>query len=161
MENLIVDKDDFYNLAKKIFNDVYGEVEIEKLPGRKQRYKKVDNDYYKCEVEYYCLRDENDNIMLISEKPISGEKHNGTAIIGNTKKFDASYLSLEEIKELINCDKERYPFIAGIPILIESVTSKMKTNSPLKLDTKIIELAAEAYNSYLLHRENNKTRKRD
>ena len=114
MENIKVDKKGFYNLIKCIYEKLYGPVTIECKKSDKKRYNKIDidNDFYKCDMEECCLKDENDNKILLSRKPIKGEKLYGSFVVKKLENIDASYMSLDEISDLIEDNKEQYPLFS-------------------------------------------------
>lgn len=144
MENVKVDKNDFYNLVKRIFESTYGEVRIVKEFGERKRYRKVEDDYYKCIIEYYYLIDENNNEIFVSGMPVSGNKNTGSFMINETKEFDHSVITLDEIKEIVKEEEEDYPLLVGIPALIQTISD----DDVIKLEDSAVEDLTNAYLEY-------------
>ncbi len=145
MENMKVDKDSFYNLVKKIFDDYSDEVSIQKIVDKKKRYMHVENDFYKCVVEHCFIVDKSGNPLFISSKPVSGFKIYGNYVTGLPKNFDASVLSLEDIKDMTDREVAAYPFVRKIPNLIESI------NAFNESDSNILSISDEEVSSYSKH----------
>ena len=63
------------------------------------------------------LKDENNNKILLSKKPIKGEKLYGSFVVKKLENIDASYMNLDEIKDLIEDNRDKYPLLEKVPSL--------------------------------------------
>lgn len=164
MENIKVDKKGFYNLIKCIYEKLYGPVTVECKKSDKKRYNKIDidNDFYKCDMEECYLKDENNNKILLNRKPIKGEKLYGSFVVKKLENIDASYMSLDEISDLIEDNKEKYPLLEKVPSLISSLaSSKIKYDQVLLLNDEMCNTISEYYFKYLstINNEDNRLKK--
>ena len=71
MKNKLVDKKSFYKLIAEIFENLHGHVAFMSGVDDKERYCKIDDDFYKCKVENAFLVDFNMNQIFATSKPIS------------------------------------------------------------------------------------------
>lgn len=151
MENIMVDKDGFYKLVERIFNDFGEDVSVKKLIDKKKRYRKVDNDYYKCVIEHCFIVDNNSDIHFVSSKPISGVKTYGSYVTSSPRSFDASVLEFDEINDLVERENNNYPFIRKIPNLIITMKgfSDKDNDDILSISDEDIEKYSRYYKEFL------------
>lgn len=156
MKNKMVDKDSFYKLMAEIFENVYGHVAFMSGIDNKERYCKIDDDFYKCKVENAFLVDFNMNQIFATSKPISGVKHYGNYVTSSEKEFDPSVFSLVEICAMVEREKDKFPFVDKVPELISTIAdmSDEDETSVLFIDDGVVEFASEVYCDYI-----NKTKK--
>lgn len=115
MENLRIDKHSFYDLMEELFQSLgYNYIKYNRINPKVHR--KFDNDFYQCEVEDCALIDPNGKMILGVEQVIKSKKLCGnSSISGTEKEYDASYLTLDEIKVLIAPISSKYEFLEIIP----------------------------------------------
>lgn len=157
MKNKLVDKKSFYKLIAEIFENLHGHVAVMSGVDDKERYCKIDDDFYKCKVENAFLVDFNMNQIFATSKPISGAKHFGSYVTGSEKKFDPSVLSLVEICDIVEREKENYPFVDKVPELISTIADMNSEDetSVLFIEDGVVDLASLVYCDYVNKTKNN------
>lgn len=151
MKNKLVDKKSFYKLIAEIFENLHGHVAFMSGVDDKERYCKIDDDFYKCKVENAFLVDFNMNQIFATSKPISGAKHFGSYVTSSEKKFDPSVLSLVEICDIVEREKENYPFVDKVPELISTIADMNSEDetSVLFIEDGVVDLASLVYCDYV------------
>ncbi len=151
MKNKLVDKKSFYKLIAEIFENLHGHVAFMSGVDDKERYCKIDDDFYKCKVENAFLVDFNMNQIFATSKPISGVKHFGSYVTSSEKKFDPSVLSLVEICDIVEREKENYPFVDKVPELISTIADMNSEDetSVLFIEDGVVDLASLVYCDYV------------
>lgn len=151
MKNRMVDKGSFYKLMAEIFENVYGHVAFMSGVDSKERYRKINDDFYKCKVENAFLVDFNMNQIFATSKPISGVKHYGNYVTSCEKKFDPSVLSLVEICAMVENEKENYPFVEKVPELISTIADMNGEDETavLFIDDGVVDIASMVYCDYV------------
>ena len=151
MKNKLVDKKSFYKLIAEIFENLHGHVAFMSGVDDKERYCKIDDDFYKCKVENAFLVDFNMNQIFATSKPISGVKHFGSYVTSSEKKFDPSVLSLVEICDIVEREKENYPFVDKVPELISTIADMNSEDetSVLFIEDGVVDLASLVYCEYV------------
>lgn len=151
MENIKVDKKSFYGMMEQLFNDVYGPFSFVTVERAHQEYRKIEDDFYKCRIEECYLVNNAGEKILVSSKPLSGDKKQGIYSIGATKYFDASVLTIEDIDELINNDVSEYPFLSKIPYVISYDVFDTKKNSDgvLVIDEDVSSALCQSFGKYI------------
>lgn len=157
MKNKLVDKKSFYKLIAEIFENLHGHVAFMSGVDDKERYCKIDDDFYKCKVENAFLVDFNMNQIFATSKPISGVKHFGSYVTSSEKKFDPSVLSLVEICDIVEREKENYPFVDKVPELISTIADMNDEDetSVLFIEDGVVDLASLVYCDYVNKTKNN------
>ncbi len=157
MKNKLVDKKSFYKLIAEIFENLHGHVAFMSGVDDKERYCKIDDDFYKCKVENAFLVDFNMNQIFATSKPISGVKHFGSYVTSSEKKFDPSVLSLVEICDIVEREKENYPFVDKVPELISTIADMNSEDetSVLFIEDGVVDLASLVYCDYVNKTKNN------
>ena len=161
MENKLVDKKSFYKLMAEIFENLHGHVAFMSGVDDKKRYCKIDDDFYKCKVENAFLVDFNMNQIFATSKPISGVKHFGNNVTSSEKKFNPDVLSLVEICDIVEREKEKYPFVDKVPELISTIDdmNSEDATSVLFIDDEVVDLASLVYCDYVNKTINNNCKK--
>ena len=151
MKNKLVDKKSFYKLIAEIFENLHGHVAFMSGVDDKERYCKIDDDFYKCKVENAFLVDFNMNQIFATSKPISGVKPFGSYVTSSEKKFDPSVLSLVEICDIVEREKENYPFVDKVPELISTIADMNDEDetSVLFIEDGVVDLASLVYCDYV------------
>lgn len=151
MKNKLVDKKSFYKLIAEIFENLHGHVAFMSGVDDKERYCKIDDDFYKCKVENAFLVDFNMNQIFATSKPISGVKHFGSYVTSSEKEFDPSVLSLVEICDIVEREKENYPFVDKVPELISTIADMNSEDetSVLFIEDGVVDLASLVYCDYV------------
>lgn len=151
MKNKLVDKKSFYKLIAEIFENLHGHVAFMSGVDDKERYCKIDDDFYKCKVENAFLVDFNMNQIFATSKPISGVKHFGSYVTSSEKEFDPSVLSLVEICDIVEREKENYPFVDKVPELISTIADMNDEDetSVLFIEDGVVDLASLVYCDYV------------
>ena len=151
MKNKLVDKKSFYKLIAEIFENLHGHVAFMSGVDDKKRYCKIDDDFYKCKVENAFLVDFNMNQIFATSKPIAGVKHFGSYVTSSEKKFDPSVLSLVEICDIVEREKENYPFVDKVPELISTIADMNSEDetSVLFIEDGVVDLASLVYCDYV------------
>lgn len=141
-----IDKESFYKLITKILNDNGTNATISTYIESKRRYRKIDNDFYKCLVEKYSVLLENDYRILESDKTLLGEKQAGSFVIEGQVKKEIKTFTLEEIQELIEGLTIKQEILAKVPTLLSLVNFKEET---VTLNDEIIDYISSEYKKYL------------
>ncbi len=141
MENFKVNRKDFYELLKSVYNNSKNDNNFDIKVSEYTDYKDIDNKYCKCTMEEYDLYDTETSektfvsILIKDYYQVKG---------GQLKQENHSYLTFEEITKLMNNHLNEYPedseILDNLSRILEFY-NKLEKQDVLEIDEKLNEIA--------------------
>lgn len=153
-----INKQSFYNTLEELFNHLYhyGYVKhVAKIEPHK--YRKIDKDYYQCEIEEHYLETEDGKKILYDGEITKATKKAGFYTL-ETKEWNNDNFTINDTKneiiDLIMPYILEYPFLINIPTIIENF--KEEGNDSFNLNDEELIILKEALKDFKTRDDYNK-----
>lgn len=153
MKEIKVDKDSFYEMMENLFNSIYEPLFVVKCKREYGFTRK--GEYFTGKLEEYSLFTKENKYILSNVQMKQGIKYNEMITNKEGTTFDTSFLTIEEIKEMVKEEVLEYHFLAKIPeIMISLGAEENIQDGKIFISDELSTMLCENFKKYVRREKN-------